>query len=325
MKSLNSDLKSGELKQIYLLYGAESYLRRQYRDKIKQALIGPEDRMNYNYYEGKKLLVTEFIDLAETMPFFAEHRLIIWENSGLFKNPEEKIVDYIKTVPATTRLVFVEAEVDKRGRLFKLLTSMGGAVECPEQDEDGLKRWVAGILKREGMRITERNVAFLLSKTGFDMENIRMELEKLIFFCLSIDTVTEQDIEAICTTRISNHIFDMVNAIADKRQGEALRLYNDLLTLKEPPMRILFLIARQFNILLQVKELREKGYDNKVIGSKVGLAGFIAGKYVTQAAKFPVSGLREAVEACVEAEEAVKTGRIQDNISVELLIINYSR
>ena len=116
----------------------------------------------------------------------------------------------------------------------------------------------------------------------------------------------------------------MVNAIADKQQKKALNLYYDLLALKEPAMRILFLIARQFNMLLQVKELKGKGYDNKGIGEKVGLPPFIAGKYVTQAAKFKSSDLRKALEACVEAEDTVKTGRMNDVMSVELLIVRYS-
>lgn len=324
MKGLNTDLKNNSLKQIYLLYGAESYLRRQYRDRIKTALIEPGDTMNYNYYEGKGITVAEYIDLAETLPFFAERRLIVWENSGLFKQADEQMADYLTAVPPATSLLFVEAEVDKRSRMFKLLKNLDGAVEFPEQDEESLKRWVAGILKKEGLRITESTAAFLLGKTGLDMENIRMETEKLICYCLNREAVTEQDIAAVCTTRVSSHIFEMVNAIADKKQPEALRLYYELLALKEPPLRILFLIARQFNMLLQVKELRAQGYDNKVIGTRVGLPGFIAGKYALQAAKFHKSGLCAAVEACVDAEEAVKTGRMNDIMSVELLIVKYS-
>ena len=116
----------------------------------------------------------------------------------------------------------------------------------------------------------------------------------------------------------------MINAIADKKQKKALDLYYDLLALKEPAMRILFLIARQFNLLLQVKELKKQGLDNKSIGAKVSLPPFIAGKYAAQAAKFRTSDLRTALEACVEAEEAVKTGRMNDIMSVELLIVRYS-
>ena len=89
-------------------------------------------------------------------------------------------------------------------------------------------------------------------------------------------------------------------------------------------MRILFLIARQFNLLLQVKELKNKGYDARGIGEKVGLAGFIAGKYVSQAAKFKEAELKRALTDCVETEEAVKTGRMNDVMSVELLIVRES-
>jgi len=114
----------------------------------------------------------------------------------------------------------------------------------------------------------------------------------------------------------------MINAIADKKQREALELYYDLLALKEPPMRILFLIARQCNMLLQAKELKVKGHDNRSIASKMGIAPFIAGKYLTQAAKFKTSTLRTAVEKCVEAEEAIKSGRMNDMMSVEILILS---
>jgi len=136
--------------------------------------------------------------------------------------------------------------------------------------------------------------------------------------------ITEQDVEAICTKRITSHIFDMVEAIANKNQKKALELYYELIALKEPPMRILFLIARQFNLLLQVKELVKKGYGNKAIGEKIGLPGFIAGKYVTQASHFSKSMIRQALEECVSTEEAIKTGKISDNIGLEMIIIRYS-
>ena len=87
-------------------------------------------------------------------------------------------------------------------------------------------------------------------------------------------------------------------------------------------MRILFLIARQCNMLLQVKELKNKGFDNRAIGSKIGVAPFIAGKYLSQAAKFRTATLRSAVEKCVEAEENVKNGRMNDMMSVEILILS---
>lgn len=322
MQQLNEDLKTGQFKQIYLLYGEEVYLRKQYKDKVKEALLGGGDAMNSHYFEGKDINLGEIIDLAETMPFFAERRVIVLENSGLFKSGGEKMAEYLAEPASTAYFLFVEGEVDKRSKLYKQVQQSGRAVEFAMQDERTLKRWIAGILKKENKQITENSAEYFLDKVGTDMENIRSELEKLICYCMDREVVERADIDMVCTTRISNHIFDMVTAIGDKQTRKALTLYYDLLALKEPPMRILFLIARQCNTLLQVKQLKNKGFDNKKIGEKTGLPGFGAGKYVSQAAKFKEKELKKAVEKCVEAEEAVKTGRMNDTMSVELLIMS---
>lgn len=157
------------------------------------------------------------------------------------------------------------------------------------------------------------------------MANIRTEWEKLMCYTIGRDVVTPADIDEVCTQRVSNRIFEMVAAIAEKRQQEALDMYHDLLTLKEPPMGILALIARQFNLMLQVKELQQKKIPSRQIADKVGLAPFIVQKYEKQASRFKIKELKEALAACVEADEAVKTGRLNDVLSIELLIIERSR
>lgn len=322
MQRINNDIKQQNFKQIYLLYGEERYLRKQYTDRLRKAMCNEDDQMNTHHYEGKDTPVNEIIDLAETLPFLAERRVIFISNSGLFKSGGEKMAEYLKEPNETTFFVFTESEVDKRSKLFKTVQSKGYITEFSMQDENTLKRWIGGILNREGKKITENTVQLFLTKTGTDMENIQMELEKLICYCMDRDIITSEDVEKVCTNRISNHIFDMISAIADKQQQKALQLYYDLLALKEPPMRILFLIARQCNMLLQVKEMKSRGYDNKTIGSKIGVPPFIAGKYVIQASHFKTSQLKKAVRQCVEAEEAIKSGRMNDMMSVEILIVS---
>ena len=100
----------------------------------------------------------------------------------------------------------------------------------------------------------------------------------------------------------------------------AMDLYEDLLTLREPPMRILFLIARQFNQLLLVRELQASGADRGTVASKLKVPPFVAGKLSSQAAAFTKEQLISYVQTCVDAEEAVKTGRMGDRLAVELLI-----
>ncbi|MCI9429239.1 MAG: DNA polymerase III subunit delta [Lachnospiraceae bacterium] len=324
MKQLNEDIKTGQLKKVYLLWGQEAYLRKQYRDRLRSALAG-EDTMNCHYFQGKDTDTGEIIDLAETLPFLAPRRVIIVEDSGLFKKGGEALAEYLERAADAAYFVFIEEEVDKRSRLYKAVKETGRITEFSVQDENTLCRWIAGMAAREKKGITEHSIRYFLEKTGTDMANIRMELEKLFCYTADRNTITEEDIDKICTRKVSNQIFDMISALAEKKQKKALALYYDLLALKEPPMRILFLIGRQFNLLMQVKECRKKGYDNRTIAGKTGLRDFLVGKYAAQASRFPTDGLKKAVNACVETEEKVKTGRINDVLGVELLIIEYSQ
>jgi len=326
MKSLNEDLKTGNFSQIYLLYGEENYLKKQYKERFVKALLPEGDTMNYAHYEGKGIDVREVIDLAETMPFFAERRVFVFENTGFFKSAAgAELADYLKELPETAYFLFVEEEVDKRGKMYKAVKSKGRAVELPFQDENTLKRWAAGQIGRENKRITETDLVYFLNKVGIDMGNITKELEKLFCYALERDVITREDIDAVCVTQISNHIFDMVNAVAEKQQKKALDLYYELLALKEPPMRILFLLTRQYRGLYQVKQLAQKGYGRKEIAEKAGLHPFAVGKYMEQAKRFQVKELRAILEDSVDIEQRVKTGLLTDSLAVEIFLVKYSQ
>lgn len=321
MQTLNQDIKTGEFKQIYLLYGEEAFLKNSYKNRLKEAIIGVgDDTMNFARFEGKGLDVDELIRLADTMPFFAERRLILVEDSGFFKSASDALVQYLPSMPDTTILLFVETEVDKRNRLYKKVKDMGYAAELNRQDSAQLARWAGGILTREQKKITKHTMELFLSMAGDDMENIRMELEKLISYTLGREVITDEDVMAVCTVQVTNRIFEMVSAIVNRQPRKAMDLYEDLLTLKEPPMRILFLIARQFNQLLQVKDLMGKGMDKGTIASKLKMQPFVVGKTMPQARQFGREQILSYVEFCVETEEAVKSGRLQDRLAVELLI-----
>lgn len=319
MQTINEDIKSGQYKKVYLLYGEESFLKQSYKKKLKEAVAG-DDTMNYNYFEGKGLDVNELISLSDTMPFFSDKRLIIIEDSGFFKTSSEALADFLPMIPDTTCIVFVEDAVDKRNRLFKKVKELGHAAEMKRQDSAQLARWAGTILAQNGRKITGSSMNLFLERTGDDMENIRMELEKLISYTMGSDVVTTEDVEAVTTVQVTNKIFDMVNAIVTRKTRLAMDLYEDLLMLKEPPMRILFLIARQFNQLLLVKEMTAKGTDRGTIASKLKIPPFVAGKVSAQAGAFTREQILSYVKGCVEAEEAVKTGKMNDRMAVELLI-----
>lgn len=324
MKQLLEDIKTGQFRQAYLLYGQEAYLRSQYRDRLKNAMTQEGDTMNFSSFQGKDINPAQIIDLAETMPFFAERRVILIQDSGWFKKGGEALADYLKSPAPTAFFIFAEAEIDKRSRLFKAVKETGCAVEFSTQDETTLKRWILGRIKKENKTISQAGLELFLQKTGSDMENIDRELEKLFCYTLPKDAITEADIEAVCTQQMSGKIFDMIEAVAAGKQQEALQLYYDLLALKEPPMRILFLLTRQYRLLFHVKSLVQQGYGRKEIASRAGLHPFVVGKYMDQSKRFRLGELRSVMEEGARIEQDVKTGLLSDSLAVELFIVKYS-
>lgn len=324
MKTIDNDIKAGDLKQAYLLYGEETYLIRQYRDKLLKSMVPEGDTMNFSAYEGKDINTKEVIDLAETLPFFADYRVILMEGSGLFKSSDEAFAEYLPTAPASTRFLFVESEVDKRSKMYKTLCKIGNAVEFVTQTEETLSRWVLGRIRKEGKNITQQAYQLFISKTGTDMENIDRELEKLICYTLDKDTIEPEDVACITTEQTQNKVFEMVDAIASHKQKQALDLYYDLLALREAPMRIMYLITRQFHLLSIVKAMSNQGFGNKDIAAKAGCPEWAVRKYQAQCRSFSLDQLKKAVEEGTEYEEAVKTGRLADQMAVELFIVHYS-
>lgn len=320
MKRILEDINNRSFRNVYVLYGQEAYLQKQYRDKLVAAVLGDGDNMNFWHVQGKDYSIPQLIDFAETMPFFAERRVIVMEGTGVLKSSGEELANYFAEPCETTTWILVESECDKRSKLFKAADKKGLCVEFTVQDEATLKKWILGMLKKEGKQITGQTLECFLEKTGTDMNIIRLELEKLLCYTLDRPVIERADVEAVCITRITSHIFDMVDAIGVRDQRKALDLYNELQALREPPIRILFLIGRHMNILLQIKDLKKRGADNKTMASKIGVPPFAVNKYLKQAGMYKTSQLKKALERCIQADEAIKTGTLQDKMSVELLI-----
>lgn len=328
MKMLAEDIKNGSFKSSYLLYGEEAYLRLQYRNRLRNALADPEDTMNLSHFEGKGIRPEEIIDLAETLPFFAPRRVILIEDSGFFKTKCDLLADYLPAIPDTACLIFVETgpdSVNKQNRLYKAVKAHGRVVEFQAQNEAVLTKWILGLIKKEGKQISRPALKLFLERTGMDMERISSELEKLFSYTYGREAITLEDVETICTVQLTDRIFDMIQAIAERNQKKALHLYRDLLALKTAPRLILSLISRRFQQLLLVKSLMAKGYDQAAIASRVKIHPYVAKLCMQQARRFSSAQLKTALADCADSDEAFKTGRMNETLSVELLIIKCSQ
>ncbi len=324
MNIIKEHIKKGQYKPFYLLYGSENYLKKLYKNKLEEAIIDPSDQMNYSYYSGKNIDENEVYEVAVTLPFFSDRRLIVIENSGLFKRKSD-LADYLELVPDTTIIIFVEEEIDRRNKLYKTIKDKGNVSEMNGLSEKNLKLFIVSLLDHDGKQITERTIEYFLDKTGSDMENIQNEIQKLTNYALDKDTIEVEDIDAIVTSQISGKIFSMIDAIGQKKQSRALDLYYDLLSSREKPMSILFLITRHFNILLQVQEYYRKRYSSSEISKMAGIPPFTVNKYIGQTRNFTKEKIKEALSLCIDIEERIKTGNIIDKIGVELIIVSLSK
>lgn len=324
MKTLAADIKSGNYKKVYLICGEEEYLKLNYKNQFIRAVAG-DDTMNLGIYEGKNFDVNEVIDTAETFPFFAERRLIVMEDTGLFKSGGEELAEYMSEIPDSTIFLFVEQNVDKRSKMYKAVKANGYICEISRQTEKDLSLWAARIFAKDGKKITNADMSYLIANVGTDMEVLSKEIEKLISYDLNKEIISKEDIDAVCVKQLNVRIFDMVDAISVKNQKKTLDCYYELIAEKEPPMRILFMVARQFHLILQAKDLSARGMSKDQIAQTMGVQGFIATKSIRQSRNFSVAELKSALAESVQTEEMIKKGMLDENIGVEMLLIKYSR
>lgn len=318
MKNIKEDIKNREFKRIYLLYGTEEYLKTLYKNKLKEAVLQDSDAMNLAEYAGKGIDEKEVMEFADTLPFFSDYHLLVLENTGWFKSSTD-FADYVPEIPETAVLIFVETDVDKRSRMYNAVKKSGYICEMNGMTEQELKLWVASILKRENLKITEATVEFLMEQVGTDMSKLQNELEKLICYTMGRDTITVQDIKAVCSEQLTGKIFAMTEALAQGRKKQALELYYDLIALQEKPMGILYMIQRQFHHLLIVKEMKKNRADKGSIASTISVPPFAVQKYMSQADRFSLEELKKLLDYSLTLEEDVKSGRLKEQLAVELL------
>ncbi len=324
MKELINDIKTGSFRRVYLLYGPEDYLKFLWRDRLVSALIPDGNSMNLNVWSGASVSEGAVIDQAETLPFFSDRRVIRLDHTGFFERQTELLPDYIKSLPDYLTIVFTEDKPDKRGRLYKAVQKYGLCAEFAEQPEAVLEKWVLQLLSAGDLRIRKLDMAYFLERTGPDMTHIGLEADKLIHYCRGAGEVSREAIDAVTTDRTENRIFDMITAVTEHRQRDAMKLYSDLLSLREPPMRILYLIAMQYRRLLLVRELDSEGLGQARIAAAAGMQPFAVRKSLPLAKRYTAEQLKAASELCAVLEEDVKNGRIGDNLCVELLILKLS-
>lgn len=329
MQQLKKLIKDKQIEGIYLFFGEEQYILNAYLDKAIEAAIDDSDiTMNLDVFEGHGISIDKVIDAMDTLPFLGEKRVVVLKNAEIFASKNslkaEQLLAAIDSLPSTTVLFITEEEVDKRTKLYKKLNSVGKSYEFKRLSEDELVQYIAGQLGKQDKKIEKSVARHLIHSVGFDLATVHNELEKLMAYSKEEQIITIEAIDSVCTKSVENRIFDLVDCMGTNKRQHALKLYHDLIVLKEPPTRILFMITRQFRLILQTKLMLDKGNDKKEIASILKIPPFVLEKNIKQAQRFNIKQLKQALGQCLEVEVSMKTGKMDINLGIELLIIKYS-
>ncbi len=336
---LKKDIKSGEFRKCYLLFGSERYLRNHYEKMLLKAMGGSRDDMNTSFFDTNPVNVPAIIDQAETMPFFADRRIMVIRYSGLFEKNGEALADYIDKSPETTSFIFVEDKADGRTKLYKQISKNGLCVEIGTQSISYLLQNIGAFLKKFEMRISESDARYLLDVIGSDMGNLMSELEKLVAYARGRDVITREDIDIVCCKDHQDRIFGMINAIMDKDIKTCLKEYEDLIALKIDPVKIIPMLEKQLLWMMQLKGMRLKGDSDRTIIEKIAykketdpetgevkksrgeIGEWQVGIYLKQATQMHMDELQRALAECAASDESIKSGKMNARVAAESLMV----
>ncbi len=324
---LNKVIEEQSFSNIHLLYGPEDYLRLQFRDNLVKAMGGVPGSLSYTRFTGKDVDAKEVIDLADTLPFMAERRVILVEETGWFKNGNSEIEEYIEAgVNPDTCIVFCEKEIDKKRKIYTLTKNTGVISEFMNQTETTLNSWIRSRMNASGITIGPSEASYLINLAGTDMSNLAAEIEKLTSYCLMKGRAGREDIDTVCSRCVENRIFDMCENIALGKPKRAVEEYQDLISLKEKPMGILIRVQRHFEMLLTFKDLDlKKKYSDKELSEFIKRPEWTISKSIRPQVRFySRKDLSNILSMLVDLQADIVNGLISDEIVIEVAIAKIS-
>jgi len=328
----------------YVLHGDDEFRRSETLVQLKRRMGDPAiGDLNTTTLDGRKLTLSELIHACDAIPFLSERRLVIVEDlltrlearRGRRKGDQKEKIPaatkdlarglekYVRRLPDTTRLVFVESHsLSQKNPILKLAqTGEAGYVkEFPLPRRGELDRWIKDRVKEKGGEIRPDAVMQLAAFVGPDLRLLDQEIEKLLTYLGSARPISRDDVQLLVSSAREASIFDLVDALGLRNRTQAVNTLHRLLDDGQSPIYVLFMIARQFRILLQVKELRTKGATPVQIQKTLGLHKFVVKKAIQQMGNFRASQLEAVHQRLLEADISIKTGQAEAELALDLLI-----
>ncbi len=328
LKKLKSDIASSALRQIYVLHGEEDYLRRHYLSKMKQALIAPGfEAFNYISYDVSELTPDKLIDAVETLPAMSDRKMVVITDFDVSKPPAayQPAVERILGEPQDhCCLVFVyctiEYKPDARTAAYKRLTAAAEIVEFAAQDATELRPWISRRFAEYGRSISHDTSDYLLFKCGHLMTRLSSEIDKLAAVSKHSE-ITRETIDLVVIPVIDAVIFDLTDAVSERKPGKATAILRDLLEMREQPTSILAAICRQLRQVYSARLAYEEGRDERLIMDLWALrSSYPAARLIKTARRLTLEWCRNSVILCARCDLALKSTGSDSQRELEILL-----
>lgn len=330
-KSAAREIGKGNVSPLYVCYGTETYLLREFLAFLTQKLIEPEHRdFAISKYDLAETSLDVVLEDAQTLPFMAPKKLIIANNavfftgakeSGKVQHQPDKLLEYRKAPSDFSVIVFiVDAEkLDERKKIVKTLKDE--TVPFLPMNADNLLQWVNKQAERKSFSFADGAAEQLILYTGGGLQTIAAELEKLSLFVGLNGTVTGDTVDKLVTRSTEQNVFILIDDIMRLRLNRAFAILYELLKQKEEPVKLVLLIARQFRIVLQVKELAKTGLSQQQMASQLGLHPYAVKVAAEQGQKYNAERLEHILAQLAELDYKMKSGKVDKVMGLEMFLL----
>jgi DNA polymerase-3 subunit delta len=323
-QDLVSNLKQHKIAPLYLFYGEEEFLIQEAVDLIVETVVEPGARdFNFNVLYCRDTSVSDIVNLAQTLPFMSEKRLVIAKEIDAFKAADlEELVPYLNDPSPSTCLVLLsnQGKYDKKS-VVSAVEAKGGVIRFYPLLDREIVGWIESRAKSSGMTIQRDAAQYLWQTVGNDLQKIKNELEKIKLYLKDRTSITFDDVKTVVGDFREYSSFDLAAALGQKNRGKALLILSRLLQEGEAPVGLLGSVAWNFRRLLQAKAMESAGVGPDEIMKKLRVIFHQAGLFKEQMRRYSAEELRESFSVMLEADRALKSGGLNGRLVLERMIL----
>jgi len=315
-EQLKADIRGGSPARAYIIAGRETYLKDHYLNRLRSIVLeGPMEDFNHKYIDGADFDLNEFVDAVDAAPSFAERTLVEVRDLPIFeldKDDSERFIDIISDLPEWLCLVFIydAIEYKRDGRRKALASAIKNnvvTVTINEQGRSELIRWISSHFKAHGKSISREDCDYLLFLCGSLMSGLNSEIEKIASWC-SGDTVTRADIDAVAIPVLEAAVFDLTDALCERKFAKAADVLGDLIAMQNEPLAILGAVGTNMRRMFAVSVLEKNDTDMKQIMAAVKTEStYYANKLIASSKRFGRDRLTRAIELCAQTDLDLKS------------------